>query len=340
MLIKIKKIIFTSLLLLISGIACGGGSDEHGTTSWYEVTDFQLINTYNDSTRLTLLYPKTVSGNIIYIESSTDLHINTVSDFNNSPAAKTTKTVAADDNIYDDYITSISYGSLKKVYFYVLYDGMLRTFTGTTSGSGSTTITGSVTGSTTMTTTITLPTGYNDDTLKTWPFIVSLKGPAFGNLPCITLCVNISWSNNTQYNADLEAIKNLVKSIIEGTVNVGDAPARINKNKIYGFGFSAGGCAVMQIANDDASSQYDFIAIIGVGISSWIGQYYSDNLGDKNIWLFWGEDDDPYGPQTVTAFGYIPAGSGEHILTEMYDTGHTSTPVTASPYMYMWLLSK
>lgn len=316
-------------------VSCGDGDDGNG---WYDVTDFRLINTYNHPTRLTLLYPKSIDGDVVYIESTSDLGIVTVNDFNNSTATKTTKTVTSDDNIYDDYITSLSYGSLKKVYLYVLYRGAVRVFTGTTSISGSSAVTDSVTGSTAMTVTATLPAGYSD-TSKEWPLIVSLKGPTFSDLPCITICINISWSNNTQYDADLSAIKSFVNSAIEGGYKINGESLRINRDKIYGFGFSAGGCAVMQFANDDLSNQYEFNAVIGVGISSWVGQYYSENMGDKNIWLFAGGDDS-WGTQTIEAYGYLPDGNGEHLLTEMPGVGHTSNPVLASPYMYMWLLSK
>ncbi len=347
----IRKIYINIFILFLLLVSCGGGSGNGGSDNdgsvdggddspWYDVTDFRLINSYNSATRLILLYPKTVSGDIVYTESATDLGISTVADFNNSTATKTTKTVVADDNIYDDYITSLSYATLKKIYFYVLYNGELRVFTGTTSVYGYREVTDSITGSTVMDVTITLPAGYDDDTSKTWPLVVSLKGSKFSGLACITICININWDSYSQFFNDLAAIKSFVNSAISGTYTVEGASLRINRDKIYGFGFSAGGCAVMIFANDDGSDLYEFNSVVGVGISDWVGEDYSDNLGDKNIWLFAGEDDTTYGPQTVDAFGFLPDGSGEHLLTEMPGVGHASNVVVSCPYMYMWLLSK
>jgi len=338
---QVTNLFFVLCITSVVLIGCGNNQGNAAGEAVQTGEAFQLINTYNDSTRLTLLYDKTVSGNISCIVSQTDLGIATVDQFNNSTAAKITKTVTADDQVYDDYITTDSYGSLKTLYIYVLYDGKVHVLTGTTStGAGSSSISGSVTGSTVMSTVITLPAGYKDDPAKNWPFVISIKGAYFGNLPCIAFHVNINYSDMTQYNADRDAVRNLINSIIAGATYIDGAPARIDRSHIYGFGFSAGGCAIMQIANDNASADYRFKALVGVGISDWIGQYYSGNLGDTNLWLFWGENDNPYGPETVAAFGYIPHGSGEHILTEMYGTGHTANPVVASPYMYQWLFSK
>jgi uncharacterized repeat protein (TIGR02543 family) len=313
------------------------------------LSDFYLINSYTISSALNIIYNKSYSGTITYIVSRNDLGITSKDQFNASTATKITKSITADDLIYDDYITTGSQMNGTKYYVYLLDNtsGEVKSLSRTTeTNSGYTqesgTIDGSASGGSIITYTIYFPHDYDASSSKTWPFILSVKAPDFvssnNNFPCIVFNTDVSGAASVLL-IDTENVKNKVKAIIEN-------PAyKIDKSRLYTIGFSAGGCAALVIANNDGSDQYKFKAVAGVGVSSWLGNStYCSNLGGVHIWLFHGENDTTYGPQTVTAYNGIktntPGRTGDILLTEMPGTGHDANPAWASPYTFMWLLSK
>ena len=151
--------------------------------------------------------------------------------------------------------------------------------------------------------------------------------------PCITLNIDISWSSYNQFMTETENLRQKVKSIIE------NPSYKIDKSRLYAAGFSAGGGVVIMIANSDGSDQYQFSAVVAVGINDWID---FSNMANINTWLFYGENDSSYGASTARSHQKImSAGTGgEHLLTGMPGIGHNSTPVWASPYTWNWLVSK
>lgn len=321
-----------SFFLLIS---CGGSSSGNAGND----TVFDVINSYSVG-KLHLLYDRTFSGNISYISSTTDLGITSQDEFNSSTAVKTTASIVADDLIYDDYISISGLSANTAYHIYILNTdtGYLESFTKTTQQNlGSVQETGSIadaSGTGTITYNINYPTGYDPAGSTLWPFLLSVKGPnptsSDNNFPCITFNINISWSNYNQFMTETENLRQAVKSIIE------NPSYKIDKNRLYATGFSAGGGVVLMIANNDGSEQYQFKALIAVGINDWID---FSGLGNVNTWLFYGETDS-YAPDTANANTLIPATGGEHLLTEMPGIGHDSSPVWASPYTWTWLLSK
>ncbi len=327
----LRAVLYLTFVFLFS--SCGGPSKIDA--------DFSLSNLYSVNS-LYILYDKNFSGDISYIVSRTSLGITTEKDFNASTAAKTDVTITADDLLYNDYvrISSLSSGTEYNVYILDKTTSSVEMLVETTQkNTGSVQQTGTITngyGTGTITYNINYPSGYDRDASVLWPLLLSVKGPNMtssdNNFPCITLNIDISWSNYTQYMNETENLRQLVKSIIEN-------PAyRIDKNRLYAFGFSAGGGVVLMIANSDGSDQYQFKAVVAVGINDWIGY---TGLGGINTWLFYGENDS-YGAPTASFHQKIisAGGSGEHRLTAMPGIGHDSSPVWSSPYTWSWMLGK
>ncbi|HOO70636.1 MAG TPA: hypothetical protein PK926_02665 [Spirochaetota bacterium] len=331
--VKIKGSLL-SLLLFMCLASC---DDSSGNTS-----KFSVVNSPTASTsRLDILYGRDFKGEISYIISRTDLDIAYFDDFNASSETKTTASVSADGLKFNDYIPLSYLASSTRYHVYVLsvHDRAVESFAVTTKApAAGLQETGTITGynDSSISYTISFPSGYDTASSKTWPFVLSVKAPDFTasdpNFPCITFDTDMRYSSWEQSLYDVEAIKTKVNSIIE------DTAYKINRKRIYAYGFSAGGCAVMMIANDDGSDQYNFRAIVANGISGWIGNSeYSGNLGKTDIWLFYGEND-TYG--TDEAFENMPHTGGDHRLTKIPGVGHDSSPTWASPYTFLWLLSK
>jgi predicted esterase len=304
--------------------------------------NFSLVNSQTSpSSRLDILFYKTFSGTISYILSKTDLKITNPAEFSASAAAKTTVTITADDQIYNDYIAISSLSSNTTYYVYILNSdtGLLTVLSRATKASAtSSQETGTLSGySGTITWYLNFPAGYDTAQWTAWPLVISIKAPNFtandANFPCITFNTDVTGGSYDQMVYDVERIKEKLNSIIEN-------PAyRINKSRIYGCGFSAGGCAMMKIANNDGSSQYKLIALAVNGISGWLGTNadWTGNLGDTNIWISRGETD-TYGADVAHA--NMPKTSGDHLLSIYPGVGHDSSPTWASPYTFSWLLSK
>lgn len=332
---------FTIVSLLSGLISC---DNELTNPSGGNVSEFELINSYYSAAHLNILYPDYFSGDISYIVSAANLNITTEAEFTESSASKKGVTIIADSLRYNNYIdiSSLSGGTTYYVYVLNKTNGMVRSLVQTTRTNPSyTTKTGLIgDGTATYTYTIYFPAGFGEDPLKKWPLIVAIKAPGIipqnPNFPCIVFCVDASYQDWNRYQNFYANMKPTLETVIDDNTNL------IDKNRLYIIGFSVGGCWAMDIANDDGSSDYNFAAVIGVGISSWLGQNeHCSNLGNTNIWLFYGANDISYGVNgTKVAYQTIPRTSGDHLLTEMPAVGHASSPVWASPYTFIWLLSK
>jgi len=321
------------------------------------LSEFYLINSPSASTnRLDIIYNRTYSGTISYIVSATDLGITNYTDYNESTATKTEVTITADtsgDPVYDDYIAITGRASNTKYYVYILDTDTneLKVLTRTTKISASrTTETGTITGygGYIISYTISFPAWYDPDSSVTWPLIVSFKGSGITDphFPCIVLTTDTQNSgDSSQVPFDVDKVGQKVTSLIE------NASYRIDKNRLYAWGFSLGGCAVLRIANHCFTDDYKFIAVVSNGCSDWIAStsytwsysgttpyaWWVNNLGNTNIWICGGENDS-YEPEVVHT--KMPKTGGDHLLTLYPGLSHTSVPTFASPYTYLWLLSK
>lgn len=335
------------LLLLLGLVSCDNGlvdPSSSGSFSSGNVSDFELINSYSYAARLNLLYPDSFSGDISYIVSLTDLDITTEAKFTASSAAKKEVTITADSLGYNNYIdiSSLSSGTIYYVYVLNKTNGAVKSLVQTTKTNPlySTKADTVSDGAASYISTLYYPAGFGQEPLKKWPLLVAIKAPGIvpqnPNFPCIVFCIDASYQDWNRYQTFYANIKPVLKNIIDDNTN------RIDKNKLYTMGFSVGGCWAVDIANDDGSSDYNFKAVVGVGISSWLGQNeHCGNLGNANIWLFYGANDIQYGVNgTKVAHQTIPRTSGDHLLTEMPGVGHDSSPVWASPYTFIWLFSK
>jgi hypothetical protein len=309
-------------------------------------SDFELINAYNNATNLNILYSKTFSGNISYIVSKTNLNISTESEFNASTALKTTVAIKADGLRYNDYIniTNLSSRTTYYVYIFDTTSSKVKSFVKKTNSiPAMTTKTGTLSdGTLSYTYTLYFPAQYGLTPSKKWPLLVSLNTNHFKssnfNLPCIVFCIEAQRSNRSRYYSFYHKIQTTLKNIIN------DDTYHIDKNKLYTAGYSVGGCWAMDLANDSGSSDYKFKAAVGIGIGWWFGEtIYYKNLGNLNIWLFYGENDKTWGKKgTKVAYQTIPRTIGDHFLTEMPGLDHVSCqiPVWQSPYTFIWLFSK
>lgn len=312
------------------------------------LSGFSVINSYSVASGLNILYNKSFSGTVSYKMSRKYFDVTDAAGFDTitSIDGQGSKTITADELTYDDYIYTGSIMTGTSFYIYLLNQstGEVRTLThATDTNPGYTSKTDtSTSGDSTISYTIYYPYGYDPSASKTWPLVLSIKGPSLvtGNnqFPCVVFKTDVSGTAGVMQN-DVNNIRQTLKAFIENSTN------RIDKNRLYTIGFSAGGCAALMIANDDGSSQYNFKAVVGVGVSSWLGNSsYSSNLDNVHVWLYAGENDTTWGPQTVSAYNGIvantPGRTADLLLTEMPGVAHDSNPVWASPYMYMWLLSK
>ena len=339
MLQRIKVLV----MILVSGLFLSGCEKDDGGSS-----GFDLINAYDDPTRFNILFDKSFSGKVSYIISSTDLRIVKSSDFDTSSASKTEVTVSADDLSFNDYIRTASLGSGTEYHVYILdkNSGKLYTFVKSTrKNEGSDQVTGEfscVDGSTTVTIpySINFPHGYDANSSKKWPLLLSLKAPNFtsanNSFPCITFNTDVS-SGSTRATM-INKIRDMLKTIVNSY--------NVDRDRIYACGFSNGGCAVVEIASNEGSPDYQIRAMVPVSIANYLSGYCA-NLGDTDTWLFYGDGRNDSGGYTDScAEGTqniqtrIPSGTGEHLLTGMPGTGHDAGPTWASPYTFMWLFSK
>jgi hypothetical protein len=336
-----------AVIALIAALLAGcrkAESDNNDTASLLALAsgNFSLVNSQTGSTnRLDILYSKTYSGSIAYIVSKTDLNISNQAQFNASSTTKTTKSITSDNLIYDDYIalSSLSSGTQYHVYILNPDTGRVVSLTEKTrAATESLQITGSFAGADgDIHYYINYPAGYNAASLKKWPLLISVKAPNFTandpNFPCITFNSDIN-GGSSDWNHDIAQLRNTLNTVID------DPSYRINKNKIYACGYSAGGCAAMFIANNyDGTTSYTIRALAVNGISGWLGSSaeWTGNLGDTDIWISRGEND-TYGADV--AYENMPKTSGDHLLSIYPGVGHDASPMWASPYTFMWLLSK
>jgi hypothetical protein len=305
----------------------------------------EAVASHHQAGELDVLYDVSYAGSLRYIVSSSDLGIKTKAQFDASAATEVSATVAADDRLYDDYFTieSLAQGTLYYIYLLDEESGEVRVLSQTTGmNKGITTQSGSIPENSTPDYTIYFPNGYDASPSKTWPFLLTMKGGTYivGNndFPCIVFKIDVDGAMET-LSPDTGRIRDKVKTIIE------DPSYRIDKDRLYIAGFSAGGCAALMIANNDGSSQYQFKAVVGIGVSEWLKDaYFCSNLGSVSIWLLYGEDDTSWGSQTVTAFNGIksntPNRTADLRLSMMPKTGHEASPAWDSAQVFKWLLSK
>ncbi|HOO72969.1 MAG TPA: hypothetical protein PK926_14525 [Spirochaetota bacterium] len=324
-------LIVSALCVLV--ISCAGSDDPGSGASG----TFSLVNSPTGSSSvLDIVYGDDISGDITYIVSDTDLNLSTVSGFDASEETKTTVTVTTDGLLYDDYIPISSLSSNTEYHVYVNHNGRVEALTQTTcpdSTAGKAAITGTITGSEgTYDYTITFPADYSTTGAK-WPFLVAMKvyGLTDPDFPCVVFTINV-YSGATTDNTEINTIKTTIKDFIEDSSN------NIDLDRIYLFGYSAGANAAILIANDDQSDKYDIRAVLIEGARYWTANYCS-NLGNTDIWLFYGETDGEYNTDIITALDGL-TGTGEHLQTVMPDTGHTYVPVRESPVAMSWLLNK
>ena len=305
------------------------------------VDDFTLAKWPSSSSYIGILYNSGFSGTINYIISYTDLGITDKAGFDASTDTKTEKIITADDDISNDYI-KIGTVANRKHYAYILIQSTneLKVLAETTNLY--------LAADTSMQETVTVngrkfkinfPAGYDASSPKTWPFVLSIMTPNFTysdpNFPCITM--NIGSFDVS--NATIAALKTKIKEIMADT-----AKYKIDKSRLYATGFSTGGCAVILLAKDDGSSDYEFNAIVATGVNSWITSPIG-TLATKNIWLLYGENDNVAGANsggTVSTYNNIPRTSGDHFLTKLAGDDHDNSNwrTWQSPYTLRWLLSK
>ncbi len=328
-------------LLLLSFNSCEKNNNGISTNS---LSGFRLIKSYTVATRLNLLYPDDFSGSVSYIVSSENLNINSEAEFNASSGTKKEVVITNDSLHFNNYIDISSLSASTNYFVYILDNtsSEVKILFGTTGNTPDfSSETGTVSdGDEAHTYTLYFPAGYDSDLSKKWPFIVSIKAPAIipqnPEFPCIVFNINASYMDWDRYQTFYTNMKSTLNTIL------GNNSYRIDKDRLYAIGFSVGGCWAMDIANNDGSDDYQFAAVVGVGISNWLGQdAHCHNLGNTDIWLFYGEEDIAYGINgTKVAFQTIPRLTGEHLLTEMPGVGHNAAPAWASPYTFEWMLSK
>jgi|GEM_PF-1204285 len=345
----------TVLTLLIAAALCScelkigtGISTSISEQSLEGFESLEVVASHHQAGQLDVLYDVSYTGSLRYIVSASDLGISTKARFEASSATKTTVTVTADDRLYDDYftVTSLAQGTLYHLYLLDEASGEVRTLSQTTgTNNGITSETGTISENAKPNYTIYFPNCYDASSSKTWPLLLTMKGGTFitGNndFPCVVFSIDVD-GNSSTLSSDTWRIRDKVKTIIE------DSSYKIDKDRLYAAGFSAGGCAALMIANNDGSSQYQFKAVVGVGVSAWLGTTtygdYSSNLGDVHIWLLYGNNDEDYGPQTITAYNGIksntPDRTGDLRLSMMPDTAHAAGPAWDSAQIFKWLLSK
>jgi len=312
------------------------------------LSEFALVNSQLGSPyRLDIVYNREFSGEVSYIVSAVPLAITTADEFDASEADKATTTIAADDLVYDDYIPLASLSSETKYYVYVKSGAELKSLSRTTyavASAGHSPVTGTVIGDFgPFDYTITFPENYYV-TREQWPFLLSMKTWGFSNpnLPCVVLSIDIHSGSEGDYT-EIEKVKKIVSSFIRDSEN------GIDPERLYMVGYSAGGCAAMLMADnmtmDTSTHQWgesgytlDVNAILAEGVTSWL-QYHCENLGDVDIWLFYGEDDSLINTSIIEELETL-SGSGEHMQTIMPGESHTSGPMIDSPHTMMWLLSR
>lgn len=337
---------------LISASLCScksssdSGNDDLGEDA---LSSFSLVNDYCYSYQLDILYDKSYQGSIQYIVGTTNLGITTKAQFEASTATKTALSIAVDDRLYDDYIPlTLARGTAYYIHILDEASGEVKTLTrSTVSDEGYTMETGTISGNSSgyADYTIYFPKGYSASGSKTWPILVTIKARSFVDInnyfPCIVFDADVNGSGSYLTN-DSKGVRDKVKSIIE------NSSYKIDKSKVYILGFSAGGCAAVTIANNDNSAQYQFKSLAAFGVSSWVGTTtYGDNcssLGPVHVWLFVGENDATFGPQTVTAYNGIktntPGRTGELLLSTVVGFGHDASPVWKSPVVLKWLVDR
>ena len=306
---------------------------------------FEVMSAYGSNSKLEILYDRSFEGEISYIVSETDLSLATKDDFEALDSLITSVSITSDDLLYDDYIEISSLRNSTLYYVYVLNGNTdaIETFSVSTNRSGGyTTETGTVgSGDDEKTYTIYFPADYDAASVKKWPLLVSVKGPAMvtqnPDFPCIVFNVDNSYSDMTRYNAFLAALKEKLKSIID------DESYHIDISRMYTCGYSVGGCWTFDITNADGSSSYEFSKHMSAGTSYWLGySSHCSNMGAKDVWLTCGETD---GYKAYDAFASMESyldGSvtGDHRLSVFPGLGHVSTPLYNSPVAWKWLLAE
>lgn len=312
------------------------------------LSEFALMNSQLGSPyRLDIVYNREFSGEVSYIVSAGPLAITSADEFDASTADKTTTTITADDLVYDDYITLGSLSPATTYHVYVKSGAELKSLSRTTytvASAGHSPVTGTVVGDFgPYDYTITFPENYYV-TREKWPFLLSMKTWGFSNpnLPCVVFSIDIHSGSEGDYT-EIEKVKKIVSSFIRDPEN------GIDPERLYMAGYSAGGCAAMLMADnmtmDTSTHQWvesgytlDVNAILAEGVTSWL-RYHCENLGDVDIWLFYGEDDSLINTSIIEELETL-TGTGEHMQTIMPGEGHTSWPMIDSPHTMMWLLSR
>lgn len=312
------------------------------------LSEFALVNSQLGSPyRLDIVYNREFSGEVSYIVSAGPLAITTADEFDASAADKATTAITADDLVYDDYIPLSSLSSATKYYVYIKSGAELKSLSRTTyaaASAGHSPVTGTIAGDFgPYDYTITFPENYYV-TREKWPFLLSMKTWGFSNpnLPCVVFSIDIHSGSEGDY-AEIEKVKKTIRSFIGNPAN------GIDPSRLYMAGYSAGGCAAMLMAGnitmDTPTHQWvesgytlDVNAILAEGVSPWL-QYHCENLGDVDIWLFYGETDFLINTAIIGALETL-SGDGEHMQTVMPGVGHSAGPMIDSPHTMMWLLSR
>jgi len=333
-------------LLLASCAMSGDPSDWAGA-------EFSLIKSpFAPTNYLHILYNEYFGGTVSYIVSSTSLDIKNKKEFDASTAVKTTVNVTSPPEAFNGieltpmlhYIRTGWLAAGRKYYVYVLdvEAEVLTALTESTMASADNypaDETGTIRNfadTADIPYTISYPAGYSLSSDK-WPILLSVKGPnptsGDHNFPCITFNIDISWSSNSQFLDEIAKVKALFNAYVN------DADHRVDKNRIYGFGFSAGAGVVIKIANENYNSPCKFAALAINGVSDWAGSDpdWTGNLGYTNIWTSMGEGD-PYGADVFHRD--MPKYAGDHFFSTFPGVAHSSGPAWASPYTWIWMLSK
>lgn len=344
----ISFLLFSLLCLSCNqpGLTHLSGRNNPSPTRWtleYE-NGFLLMNAPVETNRLYLVIEESIAGNFEYIANDEDLGIVNSSDFSQSSLAPQSISLQSNRGIWDSSIVVINSAGIRlwafagreyHLWIHNTQSGEITHLQCTVpENQGATINTGILynsAGTDSLDYHVSLPAEYTAEEL--WPLILTVQAPDFveKNHHFPAVCVYIPTGHTSR------EILAQVPGLVAETV----AQYSIDPDRIFAWGYSAGGCSSMKYVNDDGQESFDFIAMVGIGISDFL-VHYDDNMGDVDAWLLYGENDTSCGPDTIEVYNDLPQGSGEHLLTMIPDTehGNSNNPPWQNPFIFNWLFDR
>lgn len=320
-----------------------GSQNPHSWNLQY-TNGFLLMNAPVETNRFYLVIEENLSGSFEYIIEDEDLIIENTIDFNQASQTPVPITVESQRDLWDSSIDILDAAGNRfwafagREYHLWIRNTVNNEIThlqcAVPENLGAAIHTGTLfdnSGNESLEYHVSLPAEYSESV--TWPLILTIQAPDFveRNHHFPAVCVYIPTGHT--HDDILAQIPGLVAQTV--------AQYSIDPERIFAWGYSAGGCSAMEYVNEETEDSYDFSALVVIGISWWL-EYHNDNLGDVDAWLLYGEYDSACGPDTLSVYNDMPSGTGDHRLSIIPGTGHgdSNNPPWQNPFIFNWLFDR